>query len=140
LLISPVLGIDMRPADWPALGWFIISLFAGILCGFAMDFILTGCMVFLGNAHYIAVQIRAALTVLLSGALIPLALFPFGIGKVLAWLPFATMASAPLSIYTGTAENVTQTVLLQIGWCVILWLNAFYIWRINHQKLVIFGG
>jgi len=59
---------------------------------------------------------------------------------VLGWLPFATMASAPLSIYTGTAENVMQVVLLQLGWCVILWLTAMYIWKKNRQKLVIFGG
>jgi ABC-2 type transport system permease protein len=140
LLLSPLLGIDIRPINAPTLFLFIESLIIGILSGFAMDFILTGVMVYLGNAHYIASQIRAALTLLFSGALIPLYLMPFGIGRVLGWLPFATMASAPLSIYTGTAENVMQVVLLQLGWCVILWLTAMYIWKKNRQKLVIFGG
>jgi ABC-2 type transport system permease protein len=140
LLLSPVMGIDLRPPDTATLMWFLVSLSAGIISGFAMDFILTGCMVFLGNAHYMAIQIRRAFTVLLSGALIPLTLLPFGIGQVLAWLPFASMASAPLSIYTGSSENVTQTILLQIGWSVILWILALYIWKKNRQKMVIFGG
>jgi ABC-2 type transport system permease protein len=140
LLLSPVLGIDMWPSSAATLCLFIISLFAGILSGFAMDFILTGVMMYLGNANYIAAQIRAAITMFLSGALIPLYLLPFGIGNVLEWLPFATMASAPLSIYTGTAENVTWIILLQLGWCIILWIVAAYIWKKNRQKLVIFGG
>ena len=140
LLLSPLLGINMRPISSATLFLFTGSLIIGILSGFAMDFILTGVMVYLGNAYYIAYQIRAALTVLLSGALIPLALLPFGIGRVLEWLPFAAVASAPLSIYTGTAENVAQIVLLQIIWCIILWTAAAYIWNKSRQKLVIFGG
>jgi ABC-2 type transport system permease protein len=140
LLIAPLLGIDMRPADWPAAAWFMVSLSLGVLCGFAMDFILTGAMVFLGNAHYIASQIRVAFTLLLSGALIPLALLPFGLGEILGWLPFASMASAPLSIYCGTTDNPLRTVLLQLGWCLVLWLSALWTWSANRQKLVIFGG
>jgi ABC-2 type transport system permease protein len=73
LLLSPILGIDMRPMSSTILSLFIGSLCLGILSGFAMDFILTGLiMAYLGNANYIATQIRLALTMLLSGALIPL--------------------------------------------------------------------
>jgi len=140
LLISPLLGVDLPLQGNAIPAWFLLSLAAGIACGFALDFILTGCMVFLGNAHYIAVQIRNALTLLLSGALIPLALLPFGIGRALEWLPFASMANAPLSIYTGLADNVPFTVLLQLGWAIVLWLLAALIWRLNRQKLVVFGG
>lgn len=140
LLLSPALGIDMRPADTATLIMFLVSLVIGILSGFAMDFILTGVAVFLSSVQYPIFQIRAALTLFLSGALIPLSLLPFGIGRLLEWLPFATMASAPLSIYTGTAENVMRIVLLQLGWCIVLWLLAFYVWNKNRQRLVVFGG
>jgi ABC-2 type transport system permease protein len=140
LLLSPILGIDMRPISCTTLLLFAGSLLAGICSGFAMDFILTGFMMYLGNANFIASQIRAAITMLLSGALIPFYLLPFGIGKVLAWLPFATMASAPLSIYTGTTDNVARMILLQTGWGIILWIAASYIWKKNRQRLVVFGG
>jgi ABC-type uncharacterized transport system permease subunit len=140
LLLSPLLGIDMRPVDGATLCLFIGSLLVGILSGFALDFIFTGMMAFLSNAFYLVLGIRTALVMLFSGALIPLSLMPAGIGRVLGWLPFATLASAPLSIYTGTAENVTQTLLLQSAWCVILWLTALYTWEKIRQKLVVFGG
>jgi ABC-2 type transport system permease protein len=140
LLLTPVLGVDLRPANPTTLLAFIVSLVLGMACGFAMDFILAGFMVFLGNAHYIAHQIRAAFVILLSGALIPLHLLPFGIGEVFKWLPFATMASTLLSIYAGTAGNAAQLILLQLGWAVILWVLASLIWRKNRQKLVVFGG
>ena len=38
---------------------------------------------------------------LMSGALLPLAYYPWGLGEVFAWLPFAAMAWAPLAIYTS---------------------------------------
>ena len=140
VLLTPMLRVDLRPADSATLLAFVFSLVLGMACGFAMDFILAGVMVFLGNAHYIAHQIRAAFMLLLSGALIPLHLLPFGIGGVLEWLPFATMASAPLSIYAGTAGDVARILLLQLGWGVILWILAVFTWRKNRQKLVVFGG
>jgi len=140
LLVSPLLGVDLRPISEATMWLFLVSLAIGILSGFAMDFILTGFMVYLGNDNFVASQIRAATTMLLSGALIPFYLLPLGIGSVLEWLPFATMASAPLSIYTGTAGSVTQMLLLQSGWCLALWTAASYIWKKNRQKLVIFGG
>ncbi len=140
LLASPLLGIDLRPTSMPAMWLFLVSLIVGILSGFAMDFILTGLMVYLGNDTYVASQIRAATTMLLSGALIPFYLLPLGIGRVLEWLPFATMASAPLSIYTGTESSVAQMLLLQCGWCLALWAAASFIWKRNRQRLVIFGG
>jgi ABC-2 type transport system permease protein len=140
ILLSPVLGVDLQPLSLSTLCIFAGSLLLGIMSGFAFDFILTGLMVYLGNANYIAVQIRNALTMLLSGALIPLYLLPFGIGKVLEWLPFATMAAAPLSIYAGTSANTGRMILLQSGWCIILWIMAVVVWKLNRQKLVVFGG
>ncbi|OGO40402.1 MAG: hypothetical protein A2147_02460 [Chloroflexi bacterium RBG_16_57_8] len=140
-LLSPVLGVDIMPTSSTTLFLFMVSLLIGILSGFAMDFILTGyIMVYLGNANYIASQIRAAFTMLLSGALIPLHLLPFGIGQALQWLPFATMASAPLSLYVGIAEDVGRMLLLQVSWCILLWLAAVYVWKKNRQRLVVLGG
>jgi len=140
LLLSPVLGVDLQPLSLTTLCLFAGSLLLGIMSGFALDFILTGLMVYMGNANYIAVQIRNALTMLLSGALIPLYLLPFGIGKILEWLPFATMAAAPLSIYTNTTGNVWRMIFLQVSWCIVLWILASAIWKMNRQKLAVFGG
>ena len=52
---------------------------------------------------------------MLSGAVIPLALLPWGLGDVLEWLPFASLAWAPLSIYTGIGD-APRLIALQVFW------------------------
>jgi ABC-2 type transport system permease protein len=139
ILLSPLLGAGLYPADPARPVLFAVSLLLGIASGFALDYIFTGLMVLLGNMHYFAYQIRSAVTVLLSGALIPLHLMPWGIGSILELLPFASMASAPLQIYTGTGDAV-RLMLLQCIWCAILWVLAAFVWQKNRQRLVMFGG
>ncbi len=84
-------------------------------------------------------QIRDAVSVLLSGAIIPLALMPWGIGDVLVYLPFASLASAPLRIYTGTGDPFFL-IGLQAFWVVILWPVAHLLWNANRERLVSHGG
>ena len=84
-------------------------------------------------------RVRDAITTLLSGSLLPLALLPWGIGNVFAWLPFASMASAPLKIYTGTGDPL-WLLPVQAGWSIVLWPAALWLWRANREKLVAYGG
>jgi ABC-type uncharacterized transport system permease subunit len=83
-------------------------------------------------------MLRGAILGVLSGALLPLAILPWGLGKVFDWLPFASMASAPLRIYTGTGS--WPVLLLQAGWAVVLWLVAAWLWRACRERLVGYGG
>ncbi len=82
---------------------------------------------------------RDAVGALLSGALLPLALMPWGLGRVFAWLPFASMASAPLRIYTGTGPAVAL-LLGQLFWAVVLWPLAAYAWSRSRERMVSMGG
>jgi ABC-2 type transport system permease protein len=84
-------------------------------------------------------QIRNALTTLLSGALLPLALLPPAVGALFGWLPFASMASAPLQIYIGTG-NWLNLVALQICWSLVLWPLAHWLWQIGRERMVAYGG
>ena len=64
---------------------------------------------------------------------------PWGLGKLVAWLPFASLASAPLQIYTGQG-NTLSLLLVQALWCVLLWPLARWAWQANREKLMSFGG
>ena len=137
--IAPLLGVDPLPAGASAAALFVGSLVLAVCIGAALDFIFAGLMVLLEQNVYAVMQIRSALTALLSGAVIPLALMPWGIGEVLGYLPFASLASAPLRIYTGTGDPALL-IGLQAFWLAVLWPLAHLTWTVNRERLVSHGG
>ena len=139
LLAAPLLGVDPAPATWTAGLWFLLSLALSVAVGTAFNLFFAACMVFLEHSIYALQRIRTSLTVLLSGRLVPLALLPWGLGDYLELLPFASLVSAPLRIYTGTGEP-HDLVPLQVTWAVVLWIAAHALWRHNRERLVSHGG
>ncbi|MBI3460964.1 ABC-2 family transporter protein [Candidatus Acetothermia bacterium] len=140
LLISPLLGVTPTPVSLTVAFLFMLSLLLCISVGVALDFIITALgMVYFEQTIYAIERVRTALTLLLSGAIIPLAFMPWNLGEVLAWLPFASTASAPLKIYTGTGDP-WFTIGVQLGWSIILWPLSHWLWESNREKLVSFGG
>ena len=71
--------------------------------------------------------------------LFPSPLLPWNLGRVFGWLPFASTASAPLRIYTGTGDPA-PLLALQLLWAVLLWPLAVWLWRKNQEKMVAYGG
>lgn len=139
LLLGTFLGVQVLPSDSRTFGWFVLSLALAVGVATALDFIFVALMVFLEHSVYAIQKLRGAVSILLSGAVLPLAMFPWRIGEVLGWLPFASMASAPLRIYTGTGD-VGTLIAVQTVWAVLLWLLAHGLWRNNRERLVCHGG
>lgn len=138
-LASPLLGVNPRPASLAAAGLFIVSVALAVAVGLALEFIFLSLTAALDQTPWGIEALRGALTTILSGSLIPLALMPWGIGDVFAWLPYAAMASAPLRVYTGTGDAL-RLIPLQLAWAIILWLVARWQWRVNRERLVSYGG
>jgi viologen exporter family transport system permease protein len=139
LLVAPLLGVSPLPAGPSAAALFPISLLLGISVGLALEFIFGALLVLLTLPLWAVNQVRAAVTTLLSGALLPLALLPAGVGAALAWLPFASMASAPLQIYIGTGDPL-RLVAVQAGWSFVLWPLARWLWSVSRERMVSYGG
>jgi len=139
LLLAPLLGVSALPAGVGAAGLFVISLGLAISVGLAIEFVFGGLLVVLQLPHWAVSQVRNAITTLLSGAIVPLALLPQGVAEVFAWLPFASMASAPLQIYTGTGDAI-RLMALQAGWSIMLWPLAHWLWRTSRERMVAYGG
>jgi len=139
LLCAPLLGVDPRPASAGAAGLFAASLGLGISVGLAIEFIFGALLVLLALPLWAVNQVRAAVTTLLSGALLPLALLPEGVGALFAWLPFASMASAPLQIYIGAGDPL-RLMALQAGWSLLLWPLARWMWKASRERMVSYGG
>lgn len=139
VLLSPLLGVHPLPASPLAGALFVLSLALAICIGLAVEFFFLGLTFALGQAVWVIARMRMAISTILSGALLPLALLPWGLGGVFTWLPFASMASAPLQIYTGTG-NIALLLLAQVGWAIVLWPLTLWLWRANREKLVGYGG
>jgi ABC-2 type transport system permease protein len=139
VLLAPVLGVDPRPTSPIAALLFIPSLALAILVGLALDLLFGAIAVALEQPVWIVEYTRTAVATLLSGALLPLAYYPWGLGDVFGWLPFAATAWAPLAIYTGTGSPLPLLVS-QLLWAAILWPVAQWLWRANREKLVGYGG
>ena len=139
VLIAPLFGVNPLPASPMAALLFTLSLTLGVAVGLALDFIFTAMMVFLEHSVYALMQIRNAISTLLSGAILPLAMLPWGLGDIFTYLPFASLASAPLRIYTGTGDP-QFLITIQAAWALVLWPLARMLWRINRERLVSHGG
>jgi ABC-type uncharacterized transport system permease subunit len=138
-LAAPLLGVHPLPANSSAGFLFLVSLFLAVVTGFAFDFLLCAWMVCLNSGIWVLTGLRNALLTLLSGSVIPLALLPWGLGRVFDWLPFASMASAPLRIYTGTGD-AGRLLALQAAWSLALGPAAIWVWRTSRERVVSFGG
>lgn len=139
IAIAPLLGVDPRPTDaLPGL-LFVVSLALSVVVGLAMEQLFGALVVAFEQPVWLIDWTRAAIAMLLSGQLLPLAYYPAGIGEVFGWLPFAAMAWAPLAIYTG-AGNPLFLLSAQLAWAAILWPVANWLWRINREKLASYGG
>lgn len=139
VLLSPLLGVSVLPANMSAAPLFLLSLTLSAVVGVALDFVFAGLIVFMQGSAYVTGLVRVAIATLLSGAVLPLSVLPYGLGEVFQWLPFASTASAPLRIYTGDGQPMVLLVA-QLIWGVILWILANWLWRVNRERFVSYGG
>ena len=139
LLVAPWLGVDPWPADAAAAGLFAVSLVLAISVGLALEFLFMGITLALEQPVWLIVDVRRAITGVLSGALLPLAMLPWGLGSVLEWLPFASMAWAPLAIYTGVSD-AGPLLLGQGVWSLVLWPIGLWVWNASRERVVGYGG
>lgn len=139
LAISFLLGMGLSASLADNGLAFLISLSLSISLGFAMDFLFAAMVIYLKNANYTAYVIRQAVINLFTGAVIPFALMPWGMGRVLELLPFGSVASAPLLVMVG-ADNVLRLIALQLVWNLILWPLALYAYNSSQERMVSYGG
>jgi ABC-2 type transport system permease protein len=138
-VLAPLMGVQPLPANVLAGALFCLSLALGIAVGLALEFIFAALLVILQLPLWAMLQIRSAITTLLSGALLPLALLPPAVGALFAWLPFASTASAPLQIYVGMGD-APRLLALQLAWALALWPLAHWLWQRGRERMISYGG
>ena len=138
-MLALFLKIQVLPESLSIGLFFAVSLFFSVLIGFAIDLIFASIAIFLKNGCWAALQIRSAVTSLLSGAVIPFRLMPTSLSKVLTLLPFGALANAPLSIYIGEADTFFL-LTIQFFWLIVCWIIAIQLWGKAQERMFSFGG
>jgi ABC-2 type transport system permease protein len=134
-LVLPLFGVSALPETV----WFFPCLALSVSLGFAVDFLFSCFIIRMQNATWLAFTLRNAVMLLLSGAVIPFDLLPWGIGGILKLLPFGSLAAAPLSVFVGMAAPV-EVFPLQILWNIVLWPLAALAFQKSRERMVSYGG
>ncbi|MTI95867.1 MAG: hypothetical protein FH749_10355 [Firmicutes bacterium] len=139
LIAAPFLNIEFFSSMLANGPLFLVSFTLALALGFAFDYLFASLVIHLKNANYTAYAIRQAIIRLFSGAIIPFALLPWGLGNILELLPFGSIASAPLLIFVG-AGDIWRLLGLQIFWNLVLWPVALLAFRRSEERMVSYGG
>ncbi|MET7459493.1 ABC-2 family transporter protein [Nonomuraea sp. NPDC005501] len=127
--------VPAGPAQWAG---FLACLTAGVVVSFAWRYLVALSVCWLADDRGVMVC-SMLLTTLLSGMMVPLALFPGTLGEVVRALPWAAMAQAPADVYLGTAQT-GPTLAFQALWAAaLLGLGALATRAVRH-RVVIQGG
>ena len=135
LVLSSLLGY----APIPASPWFWLSLALCVSQGFAVDYLYACLMIHMNNVEWAMESLRAAVAALLTGALIPFAALPWGLGRWLELSPLGTLAGAPLALLTGLGKPA-RLICAQLFWNLTLWPLALWAFRASRERMVSFGG
>ncbi|MGB6429357.1 MAG: ABC-2 family transporter protein [Candidatus Acidiferrales bacterium] len=129
------------PASAAQFGLFVIAVVASFLLMAAINFMIGTCAIPLKSILSL-IRAKFWLIELLSGLLVPIALFPHAAQTVFAYLPFEHIASTPLQIYLGKLSGAAAWRAIGLAWAwVVLLLALGHVWWLRaSRKITIHGG
>lgn len=137
LLLLPMVGAlallvrdeFVLPADPIRWLWFLLALALAATITFSLD-ILVGSLAFWFEDVAGIDRFRNLVARVLSGAVVPLALFPDAFTGVMQIQPFRFMLSFPLEVLLGTVSGSTAAGFAwQSGWTLLFVGGAVVLWR-----------
>ena len=137
-----VIFLGLQPPASPlAAAAFAVALVGGFLTR-ALFLFLCSLLTFWVLSNGGIMWAQQAVTLVLSGAIVPLALMPGWLQVVSNVLPLRGIVATPLAIYLGKATGLQLFGLLglQAAWLVVLWLVADRLWRRAFAAVEIQGG
>lgn len=133
-LVVP-LGLPSSPLRWAL---WAASLALAHLVNVGLSFLLGLAAARVRNVLGLS-YVKATLVSLLSGALIPLELYPPAVRKIAFLLPFHAMARSPAALLLGV-EGPARVLAEQALWAILLWALGAWAWRRTARALVVEGG
>lgn len=140
LVGAALFGMVLPPdlVHWLALA---PSLVLAVAISFAWRFCLNLSAFWLLDYRGVA-GLASIVVLLLSGFLVPIAMFPDGVRTVVYLLPFASFVAVPIDIFLGKASgwDLAALLALQAFWAVTMLLVGRLVLHAARRKLIIQGG
>jgi ABC-2 type transport system permease protein len=145
ILSGAAIGIAAGVVSLPSSPALLLVVLIGL---FLADLLFSVLMLLLELVAFWTTDIRGVrdlflfAVALLTGALVPIWFFPDWAVSLLAWTPFPSAASTPISLYIGRipAADAGVALLIQAGWLVALTAFTALLWRRVEDRVVVQGG
>lgn len=136
-----VIGLEHFTHDPVLLALFPVV----VLGGWAITFLamaLIGSLAFFMQNSTALFEIWLGLYMLLSGYLIPLALFPGWLSVLTRFLPFRYMLAFPVEMVVGMTSRAQalEQLFVQVVWIAGLWFACSAAWRSGLKRFAAYGG
>jgi ABC-2 type transport system permease protein len=136
-----VLGLALLPLRLPAHPstwlWFVASLFVAQAVAFGIAWHV-GLLAFRAGSATGLLHLKATLAAVLSGALVPLDLYPEPLRTIVQALPFQALSNVPANLFVERAG--AESLALPLAWAAALWLTGSFAFERARRRLVIQGG
>jgi ABC-2 type transport system permease protein len=140
-----VVAATLYPLAWPAHWWtwpsFFGSIALGVVIGAQVAFLVGIASFPLKNVTGLS-HLKATLTALLSGAVIPLDALPQWLRPFVMALPFQAMSHVPASLFLERVpwQALWRPLGVQVAWAAGLFLVCRFAWSRAIDHLTVQGG
>lgn len=122
--------------------YFTISVVLAVSINYSIDFFVGTICLYTESIWGINIM-KQVVVMLFSGVTIPIAFFPETLKKIVYYLPFQSIYNAPLSILLGKDlkwQATLSTLLMQLGWCIVMFIISKLFWKISIKQITVNGG
>ncbi|GAA0468801.1 ABC-2 family transporter protein [Streptomyces sp. NPDC046215] len=132
------LALPADPLRWAV---FLLSVFLGVVVGFAVNFLVGLCAFWLLDGAGVN-MISHLMCMFFSGLLLPLTVFPGAFGEVVRTLPWAAMLQVPVDVLLGRYGGAALAGALgfQALWAAVLLAAGRGVQALATTKVVVQGG
>ena len=139
--VISVFGFGLTGLKWYNIVLFVPAVFLAVMFSDTLGF-LFGQLAFRTQAMFGVQSIMTVLVGFLSGAMVPIALFPDWAQTVLYYTPFPSMMSMPIRLFLGQMTPIETLTAFGISalWLLVLNLLGAALYKSSVRHVVVFGG
>ena len=136
-----VFGFGLKGIEWYNVLLFIPACVLALFTEDAIQF-LFGQLAFRTQAMFGVHSMSNVIISFLSGAIVPLTLFPSWAQSILYYTPFPTMTSMPVRLFLGQLgfTELGISFAISVAWIIVLNVLGHLMYKTSVRKVVVFGG